>query len=60
MFIVLFFMLSFHSPIWKIFDGSRKTYFPIIEEGGENFEERNETAWHIYNPKCKEISEIKT
>lgn len=31
MFIVLSFMLSFHSPIWKIFDGSTKCYFCLIK-----------------------------
>ena len=31
MFIVLSIMLSFHSPIWKIFDGSRKCYFCLIK-----------------------------
>ena len=31
MFIVLSFMLSFHSPIWKVFDGSRKCYFCLIK-----------------------------
>lgn len=35
MFTVVPFMLCFHSRSWKIFDGSRKSFFLIIKEGGE-------------------------